>query len=151
MDFIIFLLLIFLWFYFGRRVEKKHYESLVLREEELKHIVILSERDVASVPISSSEEIFISEGVAIALDAFKKFFAGIINIIWGRVRSYESLVDRARREAVLRVKEKAHKKGYNTLINLRLETSSISKNAKKTVGAVEVLAYATALKRELWK
>jgi uncharacterized protein YbjQ (UPF0145 family) len=43
------------------------------------------------------------------------------------MKAYESLVDRARREAVLKVKQRAYDGGYNVIANLRLETSSISK------------------------
>lgn len=62
------------------------------------------------------------------------------------MKAYESLVDRARREAVLKVKQKAEESGYNCIVNLRIETSSISKNAKQTVGSVEAMAYATAIR-----
>jgi len=33
------------------------------------------------------------------------------------------------------------------IINVRIETSSISKNANRNIGAVEVLAYGTAIYR----
>jgi uncharacterized protein YbjQ (UPF0145 family) len=34
------------------------------------------------------------------------------------------------------------------IINLRIETSSISKSAQQSVGAVEVIAYGTAIYRD---
>ena len=49
----------------------------------------------------------------------------------GRVSAYETLVDRARREAILRMKEEA--KGADIILNMRLETSSISKGREKTL------------------
>lgn len=85
-------------------------------------------------------------GTVVAIDAFKKLMAGFVNIFGGKMKAYESLVDRARREVILKVKEKAERAGYNAIVNLRIETSSISKNAKKTVGSVEALAYATAIR-----
>ena len=48
------------------------------------------------------------------------------------------LVDRARREAILRMKEQAA--DADLFVNLKLETSSVSQ-----VGSVEVLAYCTAI------
>ena len=65
----------------------------------------------------------------------------------GRVTQYESLLDRARREAILRMKEQAELKNAFVVLNARVETSSISKNSKRrnSVGAVEVLAYGTAI------
>ena len=65
------------------------------------------------------------------------------NVFGGNVQSYETLVDRARREAVLRMKESCPH--ADQVINLRLETSSITKGKGKQVGAVEVLASGTAI------
>ena len=58
--------------------------------------------------------------------------------------AYETLIDRARREAILRMKEDCPQ--ASQIINVRIETASISQNASKgTIGSVEVLAYGTAL------
>ncbi|MDF3037266.1 MAG: hypothetical protein K0S28_2540, partial [Paucimonas sp.] len=64
-------------------------------------------------------------------------------IVGGPVQSYETLLDRARREAILRMKESCP--DADQIINLRIETSSISEGAKNTVSSVEVLAYGTAV------
>ena len=47
---------------------------------------------------------------------------------------------------MLRMKEEA--RGADEIINIRLETSSISKNAQQNIGAIEVLAYGTAIYRK---
>ncbi len=70
--------------------------------------------------------------------------AGLINFFGGNITVYESLVDRARREALLRMKESA--KDASEIINIKIETSSITKNTKG-IGAIEVLAYGTAIYR----
>jgi uncharacterized protein YbjQ (UPF0145 family) len=75
----------------------------------------------------------IVEGTVVSIDAFKKLMASFVNIFGGRMKAYESLVDRARREAVLKVKQRAGNAGCNVIVNLRLETSSISKSTKNTV------------------
>ena len=150
-EFLFFLLLLFLGYFFWKRVEKNHYRSIETREKELQHIVVLWSKTTRNIELAHSESSLISENVVISIDAFKKFFAGLINLFGGRVHAYESLVDRARREAVLRVKEEAQKNGYNTLVNLRIETTSITKNARQNVWAVEAIAYATWLTREIWK
>ena len=112
---------------------------------------MLTDTDVKNIhaPVHKGE--MISNGVAIALDAFKNFLAKIVNIFGGRMRSYETLIDRARREAVLRLKEEAASKGYNALVNLRIETSSIWSSPNKPTAAVEALAYATGFSIDLWK
>ena len=81
--------------------------------------------------------------VVISVDYFKRILAALRNIFGGPVQSYETLVDRARREAVLRMKESCI--NADQIINLRIETSSISKGGRNTIGSVEVLAYGTAI------
>ncbi len=54
-----------------------------------------------------------------------------------------TILDRSRREAILRMKEEA--RGMDIIINLRITTSSISKGAKNTIGSIETLAYGTAI------
>ena len=80
-------------------------------------------------------------------DYFKNFLAQLRMMIGGRIKSYEPLLDRARREAVLRMKEQALARGHNRVVNMRLETSRLAnsrRGGKRTAG-VEVLAYGTAL------
>ena len=48
-----------------------------------------------------------SSRVVISLDHFKRFLAGLRALVGGRIRSYETLLDRARREALMRMKEAA--------------------------------------------
>lgn len=143
MEFLIFIIIVLLGLYFWKRAEKKHYVSLLEREEKYKNIIVLSDKDIKNEKNIQSEWVLITEGTVVAMDAFKKFTAGLINIVGGRVKAYESLVDRARKEAVLKVKQAADELWYNAVINLRIETSSISKSTKKTVWAVEAIAYAT--------
>jgi uncharacterized protein YbjQ (UPF0145 family) len=85
--------------------------------------------------------------VVVSVDYFKRFLSGLRMIFGGRVKAYESLLDRARREALLRLKETTVENGYHALINVRLETSRMAnaRGAEGTAG-VEVLAFGTALK-----
>ena len=63
----------------------------------------------------------------------------------GKLVAYESLLDRARREAVLRMKQEARDKGANRIINVKFQTFSIPGRNPRSFGAVEVMAYGTAL------
>jgi uncharacterized protein YbjQ (UPF0145 family) len=83
----------------------------------------------------------------VSVDYFKRFLAGLRAITGGRVRSYESLLDRARREALLRVKKAAIDAGCHAVINLRLETSNLSSpQGKQGVAGVEIVAFGTGLR-----
>ena len=79
----------------------------------------------------------------VSVDYFKQILAGLRNLFGGTIQSYETLLDRARREAVLRMKERCPK--ADQILNLRIETSSISKGGGERIGSVEVLAYGTAI------
>ena len=83
--------------------------------------------------------------VVISVDYFKRVVAGLRTIVGGRITTYESLLERARREAILRMKEDAKAKGARFVVNVKLETASITKGRQQQVGAVEVYAYGTAL------
>ncbi len=147
LDIVFFIFLVFLGFVSGTIAEKKHYKSIKRREENLINIPVVNSGDF----IDNSKEIdsvyFVSGSCVVALDYFKMFFAAIKQIFGGRIQSYETLIDRGRREAILRLKEKALKKNVDLIVNLRIETSSIGQTAgqKRGIGSVEVFAYATAI------
>ena len=127
----------------GSALERRHYRSIDQREKELGRIPLLNgKRYPVDRPVNSAR--FVSGSVVISYDHFKRFLAGLRMIFGGEVKSYVSLVDRGRREAILRLKEKCA--DADLIVNLRIETSSISKGKKKrSIGAVEVFAYATAI------
>jgi uncharacterized protein YbjQ (UPF0145 family) len=145
-ELIIFGLLIALGYVAGTIAEKRHYSSIRKREEEMLDLAVVTLRKTHSDSDIQQAELVMGSAV-ISIDYFKRFLAILRNIFGGRVRSYESLVDRARREAILRMKEDALKKDADIVINFRLETSAIGKSAnrKRQVGSVEALAYGTAL------
>jgi len=57
------------------------------------------------------------------------------------------MLDRARREAVLRLKADAMERGYNAVVGVRLETSRMANGRRNGQGiaGLEVLAYGTGL------
>ncbi len=139
----IFIALIVIGFVAGHTLESRHYRSIREREREYAAIPITtSKRPIGEVPGSVSTEL-LDGACVISVDYFKRIVAGLRQLFGGNVRSYETLVDRARREAILRLKERG--RDADQIINLRIETSSISKGQRQQVGAVEVYAYATAL------
>lgn len=145
-DLVIFLVLTVLGYSAGTWAEKRHYRSINKREKELiKLAVVTAEGNFPPERIANAT--LVSGSVVVSIDYFKRLLAILRNIFGGRVKSYESLVDRARREAILRMKENAKKQGASMIINMRLETATIgrSANKKKSVGSVEAIAYGTAI------
>ena len=129
---------------FGRWHEQRHWKSIFQREANLLHVQVTGLKYPAGLPWEAiSHATLVTGSVVISVDFFKRFMAGIYNFFGGRIHSYESLLERARREAVLRMLESAPE--ARQIINLRIETSSISKGQGDQIGSVEVLAYGTAL------
>lgn len=143
-DLIIFLVLLASGYIFGQAAEKRHYKSIFEREKALHGILCSSERHLPE--LGNVEGTLVSGSVVISIDYFKRFVAGLRNLFGGRISAYESLLDRARREAILRMKAEAEAYGASSVWNIRLETSSIYKNTQGSIGSVEVLAYGTAIK-----
>lgn len=144
MELIIFLVLMLLGYGFGTWAESRHYKSIQEREAKFQKLPTIALKHPLPQPGRVVKVKLASGNVVISVDYFKRFLASLRNIFGGRVSSYETLVDRARREATLRMKESCP--GATQIINVRLETASISKNSKKgSIGSIEVFAYGTAL------
>ena len=89
---------------------------------------------------------FVCGSVVVAMDSFKVFFGRLVQIFGGRIKAYETLVERARREAVLRMKEEASLNRAQMVFNVKFSTAGIVKDAAgQPGGSVEVIAYGTAI------
>ena len=144
LGFPIFLLL--LAYFIGSRLESNHYRSIREREAAMKDMVAINlPRLPCDVEIARAG--IVMGSVVVSHDHFKRFLAQLRIIVGGRIKSYEPLLDRARREAVLRMKEQALARGHNTVVNVRLETSRLasSRRGGKGTAGLEMLAYGTAL------
>lgn len=138
-----------LGFTVGRAREAAHFRSIAQREELYRAIPLINLRHVHD-PASVTQATLVSGQAVIATDYFKGFMARLRNIIGGEVVGYESLMERARREAALRVIEQARQWGATEVWNLRYETSNIRSGAhnRRVAVSVEVLAYGTAVIRK---
>ena len=140
------LFLLLLSYFIGRHLESNHYKSIREREAATKDMVAVN---FPRFPFDVEIEIagMVMGSVVVSHDHFKRFLAQLRIIVGGRIKSYEPLLDRARREAVLRMKEQALARGHNTVVNIRLETSRLanSRRGGKGTAGVEMLAYGTAL------
>ena len=141
---IIFLILMALGYGVGSLAERRHYKSIVRREKAFINLPAVTLKTAHYTPDQVASTRLVYGSAVISIDYFKKILAGLRNIFGGTVKSYESLVDRARREATLRMKEMAG--DADVIVNLRIETASVGKQAnKKSVGCLEAIAYGTAI------
>ena len=140
------ILLILLAWFTGRAAEKNHIKRLNRRENQLSEMLVTN---IKSFPPSAEPqkhaELVVGQ-VVIATDYLKSFLANIKKIFGGNLKSYESLMNRARREAVIRMLEEAHENGYDAVCNMRLQFSDIGGMSASSRGnvMVEVFAFGTA-------
>jgi uncharacterized protein YbjQ (UPF0145 family) len=89
-------------------------------------------------------EMIVSE-VVIATDYLKSFLASWRNLFGGEIKSYLSLLVRARLEVLVRLQAEAQQRGHNALCNVRFQTADIAgATGKRSATAVALIAYATA-------
>ncbi len=136
MEILIIPLILVISYFIGFAIEKNHFKSLRIREEKNKHKPFLSEPLYKfRKPVKHSE--MACEEIVIGGDYFRHFWANLRNLFGGNLTAYESLKDRARREAILRIKESNPNADY--FVNAKIETININSHM------CEVLVYVTAI------
>jgi len=142
----VFVVLLAIGLFAGRANERRHFRELAAHERSLRDIVTSSERGSADAFGSGT---LVVGSVVIAEDYFKRVAAGLKSLIGGNIVSYESLLERGRREAIVRMKQEARRLGASHIANVRLETASLSEDwsAQRPMFSAEFIAYGTALKR----
>lgn len=132
-------------FTIGSWVERAHFRRLESRERAIRDILISNLKTLPAKCSSKPCHLVVGE-VVIASDYFKTFAAGIRKILGGELRTYETLMERARREALLRMAESAKEMGANAIYNVRLSSSNIgSIRRRRSAAMVEIYAYGTAI------
>lgn len=141
---VIFLVLMVAGYLIGSYLERRHYRSIIQREAQYRNVVAVASRQLPDDGAEYTQRL-VTGNVTVSVDYFKRFLATLHNIFGGRITSYESLLDRARREAILRMKAEAAALKSPLVLNVKYETASIYKGSGNGIGSVEVLAYGTAM------
>lgn len=146
LDLIIFVVFIFFIGSIGSIIEKSHYKKIKEREINTFRLPVLSfDKNSVNNGKKIEKVELVCGSVVLAADNFKAFLYGLKNIFGGRITPYEAVLDRARREAILRMKEKAL--DADVIVNLKIETSNLSdlNSGKKESPKAGVIAYGTAI------
>lgn len=144
-ELVLFVVLLALGYSVGRVKERRHYRSIRRRERELAGVLAFGIRFPPD-PNTPRECVLVTGSVVVGSDYFKQFVAGLRMLLGGRLTSYETLLDRARREAMLRMKADAVRHGANLILNVKIESTNVGGGMRGGVPAMEVFAYGTALK-----
>lgn len=146
MDFLLLILVLIATYLIGTFIEKNHYKKI--KKREFQYI----KRPIVSFGIKKSpnttKQIFKSElvtgEVVISGDYFKNFVASIKTLFGGKLTTFESLMDRARREAILRMQDRAKK--ASVIVNVKIESVMLDGNLRKgAIPKCAVIAYGTAI------
>ncbi len=141
-----FLALLVIGLLFGGAAERRHFRKLAEQETALQAVMIFNERHVPA-RLEVREARLVMGSVVIGEDYFKRIAAALKGIFGGRLSVYESLMDRGRREAIVRMKRDAQQLGASMIFNVRFETSSLSEDSSggRSGFSSEFIAYGTAL------
>ena len=145
-DIILSALLLAMAYLVGSFLEKRHYKDIKNRERQTLHVPIVTFGAKQEIPKANEAALFLGS-VVVSADYFKIFASALRNLVGGRVIVYESVLDRGRREAILRMKEQAIAWGATQIVNVRLETSTIgNQTGGQGLAAIEVTAYGTGIR-----
>ncbi|TWT86763.1 hypothetical protein Mal64_35930 [Pseudobythopirellula maris] len=134
---------------FGTAMERRHLRRLESREQAHAGFLVTQLKSYpGAVDTSVTPRMYAAEAV-VATDYLKSFLSGIRKFFGGELKSYKSLLERARREAQMKVVEQAAADGYDTACNFRYITADIggALNPKQKSVIVAMLVSATAYKR----
>jgi len=126
-------------YFIGTYKEKNHFASIVKREKELVALPAITMRRPEDRAVVKSE--LVMGNVVIAGDFFKQVVVQLASLFGMRISVAEGMMDRARREAVLRMKNQAA--GADAILNVRVEAMKIGD--RKKVTGIEAMAYGTAI------
>lgn len=147
-EILILLIVIVITYVTGTIIEKNHYKSIIKREIALikKPIINAGAKTWNSKKKIKKIELVTGE-VVISGDYFKNFAATLKSFFGGRLTSFESVLDRGRREAILRMRENA--KDANFIINAKIESVMINDYyTNNSVPQCAIIAYGTAITYE---
>lgn len=142
--------LLFLGLFFGRRAERLHFQSLEEREVLHRDFLVTQLRSFPQCDHRGQPPVLLCGEAVVSSDFLKSFLTKLRKIFGGELRSYRSLLERARREALLRIVEQAESLGYDAVCNVRYYTADIAgtaKMARSSIDMVSILATATAYRR----
>ena len=113
----------------GHLAETRHERSLAEREEALKDIEVTDMRNPPGFADADGPCTLVSGEAVVASDTFKSWVFGFKNILGGESKSFVRLFERARREALVRMKTLARELGCNAVCNVRYDSADIGGNA----------------------
>ena len=130
---------------FGTWIQRRHLRELARRESVLRGRLMVTDLRTAPPGLAAGRAALVTGSVVVSADYFRAFLAKLKKIIGGELGTFNTLMERGRREAVCRVLEEASELGAEAVVNLRVETSTLLGDKHEPRPILEIVAYATAL------
>ena len=121
MGIIIMIVLLILGFVIGRARERAHWNQLDDREAAVANVVII-DTDEPPPGLDPVHGELVMGSAVIGSDYLKQWLSGWRMLFGGELKSYQTVLSRARREANIRMVEEAWNLGARAVINVRYET-----------------------------
>ena len=138
--------LLALAYFWGGAIEHNHLQELTRRENAARVMPTVTFK-TAPADWQVTDGTLVTGSVVVSIDYFKRFVAGWKMVFGGRLKTLEPLLERARREAIQRMREDARRDGFHAVINVRVETSRMASMANNDgTSGVEILAFGTAVR-----
>lgn len=134
-----FFVLLAIGFAAGTIAQRRHLRELERREAALGPMILTNLQRIDAV---GGE--LVTGSTVVAFDFFRRIAVLLRKIVGGRFPMHERFMERARREAVLRMAEAAKAKGASAVHNIRIVGSNLG-DSGSAMGGCEVLAYGTAV------
>lgn len=125
----------------GRGRERRHVRELGEREQRVASVMALATDTPPGglVPVHGA---MVMGNAVIGTDYLKQWLSSWRMLFGGEMKSYQTVLDRARREAQVRMLEAAFDEGARAVVNVRFETSQVA----ATLAASEVVCYGTLVR-----
>ena len=134
-----FLLLLLLGITAGSVAANRHERDLAAREAALTDLLLTNLSEPAG-----SRAALVTGSTVIAFDFFRRVAVMLRKLVGGRFHMHQRMMDRARREAIMRMAESARAQGAAAVHNIRLVSSNLG-SSESAMGGCEVMAYGTAV------
>ena len=118
--------LLTLGFVAGTIAEKSHFKNLDHRESVNQSMLQTQSKLFLDPKPGGMAPTMIHSETVVSSDYFKTFLAGFRKLFGGEMKSYNTLMERGRRETLAKLIEQAREMGYNAVCNVRLEPADIA-------------------------
>ncbi|MBR2386281.1 heavy metal-binding domain-containing protein [bacterium] len=148
-EFIIWIAILLCCFSLGIVIEHFHIKDIRKREIKLYKSPYITFAKNINAHKKVKKAQLVASTVVLGADLLRVVFAKFINFFGGNISLYEKIADRARREAILRIREQANKMQADIVVNIKIETIRLNSiDDRNSQPRLSVLVSGTAIQYE---